>query len=83
MLLIYFNICRPGHISVMLAIGNSLANSVWEAMSSQGAMPKPTPTSTREDKEKWIRLKYEAKEFLPSYNLSLPIDQQIIDAVVG
>ncbi len=64
----------------MLAIGNSLANSVWEAMSS---ITKPTPTSTREDKERWIRLKYEAKEFLPPCNSLIPIDQQIIDAVVG
>lgn len=74
---------RPGHISVMLAIGNSLANSVWEAMSTREPAAKPTPASTREDKERWIRLKYEAKEFLPPCNLSIPIDQQIIDAVVG
>lgn len=67
----------------MLAIGNSLANSVWEAMSSHGTIVKPTPTSPREEKEKWIRLKYEAKEFLPPCNSSIPIDQQIIDAVVG
>lgn len=66
----------------MLAIGNSLANSVWEAMASRGGpMTKPTPTSTREDKERWIRLKYEGKEFLPPCPAS--IDQQIIDAVVG
>ncbi|KAJ6647485.1 Centaurin-gamma-1A, partial [Pseudolycoriella hygida] len=72
----------PSHISVMLAIGNSLANSVWEAMSSRGPIAKPTTTSTREDKERWIRLKYEAKEFLPPCNLSIPIEQQIINAVV-
>lgn len=67
----------------MLAIGNSLANSVWEAQSAHGPITKPTPTSTREDKERWIRLKYEAKEFLPPCNLSISVDQQIIDAVVG
>lgn len=66
----------------MLAIGNSLANSVWEAMSSRGPITKPTPTSSREDKERWIRLKYEAKEFMPPCNLSIGIDQQIINAVV-
>ncbi|XP_037038824.1 centaurin-gamma-1A isoform X3 [Bradysia coprophila] len=73
----------PGHISVMLAIGNSLANSVWEAKSLHGPITKPISTSSREDKERWIRLKYEAKEFLPPCNLSISIDQQIIDAVVG
>lgn len=52
---------RPGHISVMLAIGNSLANSVWEAMSSRGTITKPAPTSPREEKEKWIRMKYEGE----------------------
>lgn len=63
----------------MLAIGNSLANSVWESR-TQGNV-KPTPTSSREEKEKWIRAKYETKEFLPISNSSMPLGQQLIDAV--
>lgn len=47
----------------MLAIGNSLANSVWEARPH--SLPKPHPSSTREEKERYIRAKYELKEFLP------------------
>lgn len=64
----------------MLAIGNTLANSVWEA-NVQGKM-KPVPTSSREEKEAWIRTKYEKKEFLPPCSTSPPIGTQLIEAVV-
>ncbi|XP_053672946.1 centaurin-gamma-1A [Anopheles nili] len=70
----------PGHLSVMLAIGNSLANSVWEA-NTRGRL-KPTPASSREEKEAWIRSKYEGKEFLPHFNPSPPIGQQLCESVV-
>uniref|UniRef100_A0A8D8FPD2 Centaurin-gamma-1A n=1 Tax=Culex pipiens TaxID=7175 RepID=A0A8D8FPD2_CULPI len=70
----------PGHLSVMLAIGNSLANSVWES-NTRGRV-KPTPASSREEKEAWIRHKYEAKEFLPAFNAAPPIGQQLREAVV-
>ena len=63
----------------MLAIGNTLANSVWECR-IQGRT-KPTPTSSREEKERWIRAKYESKEFLPPSNNTMPIGQQLVDAV--
>ncbi|XP_054556152.1 arf-GAP with GTPase, ANK repeat and PH domain-containing protein 1 isoform X2 [Talpa occidentalis] len=59
-------------IKVLSAIGNELANSVWED-SSQGRM-KPSLDSTREEKERWIRAKYEQKLFLaplPCTELSL------------
>ncbi|XP_072156254.1 centaurin-gamma-1A isoform X2 [Bemisia tabaci] len=68
------------HLSVMLALGNSLANSVWEANVSKG-QGKPTPSSSREEKERWIRAKYEAKEFLTPLPLNTSISQQLIDAV--
>ena len=42
---------------------------------------KPTPTSSREEKERWIRAKYESKEFLPPSNNTMPIGQQLVDAV--
>lgn len=69
----------PGHLNVMLAIGNSLANSVWECK-TQGKN-KPTPSSSREEKEQWIRWKYESKEFLPPLNSTLPLGQQLVDVV--
>lgn len=52
----------PGHLSVMQAIGNEMANSVWEA--SCGVREKPTANASREVKEAWIRRKYENKEFV-------------------
>lgn len=70
----------PGHLSVMLSMGNSLANSVWE-YNTRG-FTKPSPTSTREEKENWIRKKYESKEFLPPYNSTTSIGQQLIESVV-
>lgn len=69
----------PGHLSVMLSIGNTLANSIFEC-SSRGRA-KPTPNSSREEKERWIRSKYESKEFLPPVNQGVSIGQQLVDAV--
>ncbi|KAM4836429.1 arf-GAP with GTPase, ANK repeat and PH domain-containing protein 1 isoform 5-T5 [Thomomys bottae] len=59
-------------IKVMSSVGNELANSVWED-SGQGRT-KPSLDSTREEKERWIRAKYEQKLFLaplPCTELSL------------
>lgn len=70
---------RAGHLSVMLAIGNALANSVWEAHTH--GKTKPTPSSSREEKERWIRAKYENKEFLPPPGTTMPLGQQLVDAV--
>uniref|UniRef100_A0A8C4QZS2 ArfGAP with GTPase domain, ankyrin repeat and PH domain 1 n=1 Tax=Eptatretus burgeri TaxID=7764 RepID=A0A8C4QZS2_EPTBU len=44
-------------VAVMLAMGNKLTNNVWEA-ETQGWV-KPGPNSSREEKEHWIRAKYE------------------------
>ncbi|XP_064419491.1 arf-GAP with GTPase, ANK repeat and PH domain-containing protein 1 [Latimeria chalumnae] len=59
-------------IRVMSAIGNEMANSVWEG-NVQGRV-KPAPDSSREERERWIRAKYEQKLFvasLPYTDLSL------------
>ncbi|XP_031423606.1 arf-GAP with GTPase, ANK repeat and PH domain-containing protein 1 isoform X2 [Clupea harengus] len=47
---------------VLSAIGNHLANSIWEAC-TQGCH-KPTPDATREEREPWIRAKYEQRMFV-------------------
>ncbi|KAK7492700.1 hypothetical protein BaRGS_00016005 [Batillaria attramentaria] len=66
---------------VMTAIGNAIANSVWEANTK--GRPKPTSSSNREEKEKWIKAKYEFKEFLPPLPyIDIPVNQQLIDALV-
>ncbi|XP_068588903.1 arf-GAP with GTPase, ANK repeat and PH domain-containing protein 2 isoform X4 [Cebidichthys violaceus] len=54
----------PGELTqVLAAIGNYMANSIWESF-TQGRT-KPTPTATREERESWIRAKYEQRAFVP------------------
>uniref|UniRef100_A0A8C0BV13 Arf-GAP with GTPase, ANK repeat and PH domain-containing protein 3 n=1 Tax=Buteo japonicus TaxID=224669 RepID=A0A8C0BV13_9AVES len=68
-------------LMVMTAIGNALANAVWEG--AVEGYPKPTPDSSREEKERWIRAKYEQKLFLaPLPQSDIPLGQQLLRAVV-
>uniref|UniRef100_A0A663LZ61 Arf-GAP with GTPase, ANK repeat and PH domain-containing protein 3 n=1 Tax=Athene cunicularia TaxID=194338 RepID=A0A663LZ61_ATHCN len=68
-------------LMVMTAIGNALANAVWEG--AVEGYPKPTPESSREEKERWIRAKYEQKLFLaPLPQSDIPLGQQLLRAVV-
>ncbi|RWS17885.1 centaurin-gamma-1A-like protein [Dinothrombium tinctorium] len=69
----------PGHVSVMMALGNTAVNKIWEHNTKSRV--KPTPNSSREEKERWIRAKYERKEFLKPLNSTMRIEQQLIDAV--
>ncbi|XP_069119616.1 centaurin-gamma-1A-like isoform X5 [Argopecten irradians] len=71
----------PDLTKVMISIGNSTANSVWEAHLK--GKTKPSPSSPREEKERWIRAKYDTKEFLPpAPYLDISLNQQLIDALV-
>ncbi|KAM4711223.1 arf-GAP with GTPase, ANK repeat and PH domain-containing protein 1 isoform 4-T4 [Anableps anableps] len=66
-------------IKVMSAIGNELANSVWEA-NAQGRL-KPGPDASREERERWIRAKYEQRLFLASLpGADLPLGQRLLRA---
>ncbi|XP_057712209.1 arf-GAP with GTPase, ANK repeat and PH domain-containing protein 1 isoform X2 [Corythoichthys intestinalis] len=68
-------------LKVMSAIGNDFANSVWEA-NSQGHL-KPGPDASREERERWIRAKYEQRVFLPSLPCAeLSLGQQLLRATV-
>ncbi|XP_032091354.1 arf-GAP with GTPase, ANK repeat and PH domain-containing protein 3 isoform X2 [Thamnophis elegans] len=68
-------------VTVMTAIGNALANSVWEGATK--SYSKPGPESCREEKERWIRAKYEQKLFLaPLPHSDVPLGQQLLRAVV-
>ncbi|XP_037335015.2 arf-GAP with GTPase, ANK repeat and PH domain-containing protein 2 isoform X3 [Pungitius pungitius] len=54
----------PGELTqVLAAIGNHTANNLWESC-TQGRT-KPAPTATREERESWIRAKYEQRAFVP------------------
>ncbi|XP_029358899.1 arf-GAP with GTPase, ANK repeat and PH domain-containing protein 1-like [Echeneis naucrates] len=47
---------------VLRAIGNHMVNSIWEARTL--GRRKPAPDATREERESWIRAKYEQKLFV-------------------
>ncbi|XP_055082428.1 arf-GAP with GTPase, ANK repeat and PH domain-containing protein 1 isoform X2 [Periophthalmus magnuspinnatus] len=67
-------------IKVLSSIGNELCNAVWEG-NTQGR-PKPTPDATREERERWIRAKYEQRLFLPPLPPSeLSLGQALLRAV--
>ncbi|XP_053493434.1 arf-GAP with GTPase, ANK repeat and PH domain-containing protein 1 isoform X3 [Ictalurus furcatus] len=66
-------------IKVMSAIGNDLANTVWEA-NAQGRL-KLAPDASREERERWIRAKYEQKMFVASLPcVELTLGQQLLRA---
>ncbi|VDD90081.1 unnamed protein product [Enterobius vermicularis] len=67
------------YLTVMEAIGNKKANSVWEF--NAPASRRPTPDSSREEKEGWIKMKYEAKRFLPPIPPDRPLGKQLLEAV--
>ncbi|XP_045114559.1 centaurin-gamma-1A-like [Portunus trituberculatus] len=68
-----------GPVSVMMALGNEVGNHVWEA--NLRGQTKPNPWSSREDKECWIRVKYEGKEFLAHPQSNIPLNEQIVDCM--
>ncbi|XP_023956672.2 arf-GAP with GTPase, ANK repeat and PH domain-containing protein 2 isoform X2 [Chrysemys picta bellii] len=65
---------------VLTSIGNETANSIWEK-NTQGRR-KPTSESSREERESWIRAKYEQRLFLaPFPSPEIPLGQQLFRAV--
>lgn len=68
-----------GQLSVMLALGNDIANNIWEYCLN--GKQKPNSDSPREEKEQWIRWKYEDKLFLPPINPNIPLGKLLIDSV--
>uniref|UniRef100_A0A3P8VJI5 ArfGAP with GTPase domain, ankyrin repeat and PH domain 1 n=1 Tax=Cynoglossus semilaevis TaxID=244447 RepID=A0A3P8VJI5_CYNSE len=66
-------------IKVLSSIGNEVANSVWEA-NAQGRL-KPGPEASREERERWIRAKYEQRLFLASLPCAdVSLGQQLLRA---
>ncbi|KAL0966220.1 hypothetical protein UPYG_G00292480 [Umbra pygmaea] len=66
---------------VMTAVGNAMANSVWEG--ALEGYSKVGADSTREERERWIRAKYDQKLFLVDLPQSdVPLGQQLLRAVV-
>lgn len=72
---------------VLSAIGNHLANSIWEGRTL--GRHKPTPDSTREERESWIRAKYEQRLFVaplptpsPSDGPKVSLNSSLLSAVM-
>ncbi|NXU11264.1 AGAP2 protein, partial [Pardalotus punctatus] len=65
---------------VLTAIGNTTANSIWE-QNPRGRC-KPTHESSREERESWIRAKYEQRLFLaPLPAAEAPLSERLLGAV--
>lgn len=62
------------HVQIMMSLGNQVVNLIYEGTFSNsrspGKLTKPKSNSPRDEKEKWIRAKYEAKEFLLPLKIS-------------
>uniref|UniRef100_A0A8C1DFS4 ArfGAP with GTPase domain, ankyrin repeat and PH domain 2 n=1 Tax=Cyprinus carpio carpio TaxID=630221 RepID=A0A8C1DFS4_CYPCA len=68
---------------VLTAIGNHMANSIWETC-TQGCQ-KLTPEATREQRESWIRAKYEQRAFvspLPAHCSEDTMSTWLLKAVI-
>ncbi|XP_029991031.1 arf-GAP with GTPase, ANK repeat and PH domain-containing protein 1-like [Sphaeramia orbicularis] len=72
---------------VLSAIGNHMVNSIWEARTM--GHRKPSPDATREERESWIRAKYEQKLFVaplppptPSEGPDLTLSGRLLLAVM-
>ena len=55
-----------------------MANSIWE-QKLKG--PKPEPSSSQEDKERFIMAKYNNKEFLAPLSSGLSSSASLVDAI--
>uniref|UniRef100_A0AAV2LFA9 Arf-GAP domain-containing protein n=1 Tax=Knipowitschia caucasica TaxID=637954 RepID=A0AAV2LFA9_KNICA len=70
----------PELLRVLGAIGNELCARVWEG-GNQGR-PRPAPDATREERERWIRAKYEQRLLVaPLPCTDLALGHQLIRAV--
>jgi hypothetical protein len=56
-----------------------VCNKIWEVKIQNKT--KPNSKSLREEKEKWIRAKYEHMEFLAPLKTSARLEQQLLEAV--
>ncbi|XP_069501713.1 arf-GAP with coiled-coil, ANK repeat and PH domain-containing protein 1 isoform X2 [Ambystoma mexicanum] len=55
---------EPELIKLMCELGNSTINRIYEARIDEMTFKKPNPSSTRSEKEFWIKAKYVDKQFI-------------------
>ncbi|XP_043976230.1 arf-GAP with coiled-coil, ANK repeat and PH domain-containing protein 3 isoform X2 [Gambusia affinis] len=55
---------EPELLKLMCELGNSVINHIYEGSYQEQGLKKPLPSSSRQEKEAWIRAKYVEKKFL-------------------
>ncbi|XP_051894988.1 arf-GAP with coiled-coil, ANK repeat and PH domain-containing protein 3b [Pristis pectinata] len=55
---------EPELLKLMCELGNNTINHIYEGRCGEHGLKKPQPTSTRQQKEAWIKAKYVEKKFL-------------------
>jgi len=70
----------PEHLAVMISLGNQRANIIWEAKMHPG-VKKPGPGSSQEDKEKYIRAKYEHKMLVSDLPTGFSPAQALLESI--
>ncbi|KAK5623426.1 ArfGAP with coiled-coil, ankyrin repeat and PH domains 3 [Crenichthys baileyi] len=61
---------EPELLKLMCELGNSVINHVYEGSYQDQGLKKPLPSSSRQEKEAWIRAKYVEKKFLKKLGCS-------------
>uniref|UniRef100_A0A8C1G991 Arf-GAP with coiled-coil, ANK repeat and PH domain-containing protein n=1 Tax=Cyprinus carpio TaxID=7962 RepID=A0A8C1G991_CYPCA len=55
---------EPELLKLMCELGNSIINHIYEGSYEEQGLKKPGPSSSRQEKEAWIKAKYVEKKFL-------------------
>ncbi|KAG7221666.1 hypothetical protein INR49_000033, partial [Caranx melampygus] len=55
---------EPELLKLMCELGNSVINHIYEGSYQEQGLKKPVPSSSRQEKEAWIKAKYVEKKFL-------------------
>ncbi|XP_029688961.1 arf-GAP with coiled-coil, ANK repeat and PH domain-containing protein 3-like isoform X1 [Takifugu rubripes] len=55
---------EPELLKLMCELGNGVINHIYEGSDREGGPKKPLPSSSRQEKEAWIRAKYVEKKYL-------------------
>uniref|UniRef100_A0A3Q2XSY3 Arf-GAP with coiled-coil, ANK repeat and PH domain-containing protein n=1 Tax=Hippocampus comes TaxID=109280 RepID=A0A3Q2XSY3_HIPCM len=55
---------EPELLKLMCELGNTVINQIYEGACEELGVKKPRPSSTRQEKEAWIKSKYVEKRFL-------------------
>ncbi|XP_062401386.1 arf-GAP with coiled-coil, ANK repeat and PH domain-containing protein 3b [Sardina pilchardus] len=55
---------EPELLKLMCELGNAVINHIYEGACEERGLKKPGPSSTRQEKEAWIKAKYVERKFL-------------------